>query len=191
MTPLESPRITSTFGNRGNNPATGRPEKNHNGQDMIDQNGNLSVRECNVHGVVISAGFETSRGNTIRVRLPGGIVELYQHLSEMYVRPGENTTQGQVIGKIGTTGDSTGVHLHYEIQKNGVPVNPAQWSDVPNVVGNHPGNNNLDGFTSTIQKNDNYIEVGPVSAGDMYHITAILNLAKQAQIPYKTDRREL
>ena len=189
MTPVTTPVITSTFGNRKTNPATGRLERNHNGQDMIDQIGNLSIFECNANGVVISAKFEPSRGNTIRVQIPGA-VELYQHLGEMYVKAGDRPAQGQLIGKMGTTGDSTGIHLHYEIQKNGVPVNPAAWSDVPNSEGVHPGNKTLDGV-QVINTLDNYIIVGPVSDGDIPHIKAIEELATKAQIPYFAERREL
>jgi len=56
-----------------------------------------------------------------------GLATLYGHLSEIYVKNGDTVSRGQVIGKMGSTGRSTGTHLHFEVRKNGTPVNPASF----------------------------------------------------------------
>jgi murein DD-endopeptidase MepM/ murein hydrolase activator NlpD len=63
-------------------------------------------------------------GNYIEVSHGDGLVTLYAHLSEVYVKSGDRVARGQVIGKMGSTGRSTGTHLHFEIRKNGITVNP-------------------------------------------------------------------
>lgn len=56
-----------------------------------------------------------------------GLATLYGHMSEVYVTSGEAVSQGQVIGKMGSTGRSTGTHLHFEVRRNGIPVNPGSF----------------------------------------------------------------
>lgn len=56
-----------------------------------------------------------------------GLSTLYAHMSEIYLKAGESVSRGQVIGKMGSTGRSTGTHLHFEVRKNGAPVNPTSF----------------------------------------------------------------
>ncbi|MBI2404571.1 M23 family metallopeptidase [Candidatus Gottesmanbacteria bacterium] len=63
-------------------------------------------------------------GHHILVDHGGGFATLYAHLSEIYVKPGDRVSRGQVIGRMGVTGRSTGMHLHFEVRRNGVIVNP-------------------------------------------------------------------
>ncbi len=66
-------------------------------------------------------------GNYIIVDHGGGFSTLYGHLSEIYVKPGDRVARGQVIGRMGSTGRSTGTHLHFETRVNGTPVSPAGY----------------------------------------------------------------
>ncbi|HYW14594.1 MAG TPA: peptidoglycan DD-metalloendopeptidase family protein [Allosphingosinicella sp.] len=76
-------------------------------------------------GRVAAAGWAGGYGNQVRIAHPGGLVTSYSHMSRIVARAGSPIRQGQVIGYVGSTGLSTGPHLHYELLKNGVPVDPA------------------------------------------------------------------
>jgi murein DD-endopeptidase MepM/ murein hydrolase activator NlpD len=75
-------------------------------------------------GVVIKAGQATGYGNTIYLAHGFGVTTRYGHLSKILVRPGQKVHRGDVIAKVGNSGRSTGVHLHYEVRVNGKPENP-------------------------------------------------------------------
>ncbi len=76
------------------------------------------------NGVVIFAGWGGGYGNLVKINHGNGYVTYYAHLDEIWVGCGDPVYQGQVIGLGGTTGNSTGPHLHYEIRYNGVPQDP-------------------------------------------------------------------
>jgi murein DD-endopeptidase MepM/ murein hydrolase activator NlpD len=76
------------------------------------------------NGVVVSAGWSGDAGRLVHLRHPGGYETFYMHLSSMTVRAGQRVGQGDLIGRVGTTGLSTGSHLDYRIKKNGVYCNP-------------------------------------------------------------------
>ena len=78
-------------------------------------------------GTVTFAGWGSSYGNYIMIRHANGYSTLYAHLSSMSVRNGDRVFQGQEIGRVGSTGRSTGNHLHFEIIRNGVRVNPLNY----------------------------------------------------------------
>jgi murein DD-endopeptidase MepM/ murein hydrolase activator NlpD len=78
-------------------------------------------------GTVASAGPEGGYGNAVRVQHEQGTVTVYAHLSEVLVSAGQRVTAGTYLGREGSTGNSTGPHLHFEVRIGGVPVDPAPW----------------------------------------------------------------
>lgn len=78
-------------------------------------------------GTVITSKYSSSYGNYIVISHGGGVTTLYAHLSSRLVSVGDNVSQGDLIGKIGSTGASTGAHLHFEVSVNGTRVNPLQY----------------------------------------------------------------
>ena len=78
-------------------------------------------------GTVIYAGWYYGYGYYIKIDHGNGIVTTYAHLNSIAVRKGQKVTNGQEIGRVGNTGNSTGPHLHFEVYKNGVKVNPGNY----------------------------------------------------------------
>ena len=76
-------------------------------------------------GRVTAAGWAGGYGKQVRISHPGGLMTSYSHMSRITAQPGAMVRQGQVIGYVGSTGLSTGPHLHYELYRNGAPINPA------------------------------------------------------------------
>ena len=77
-------------------------------------------------GIAVVAGWPDGQGygNRVVIDHQNGYQSLYAHLSNVYVSAGQNVTRGQIIGQMGSTGRSTGTHLHFEIHYKGVPINP-------------------------------------------------------------------
>jgi murein DD-endopeptidase MepM/ murein hydrolase activator NlpD len=113
-------RVTSGFGERFH-PILGY-RRFHAGLDLAATYGSPIAAAAD--GRVVSAGWHGGYGQLVAVIHGGGIETLYGHMSRIAARPGELVRQGQVIGYVGSTGLSTGPHLHYEVLKNGRPVNP-------------------------------------------------------------------
>lgn len=78
-------------------------------------------------GTVISAGWSGGYGKMVKIQHSNGYVTYYAHMSSIKVSVGETVVQGQQIGAIGSTGNSTGPHLHFELRINGSPVNPMKY----------------------------------------------------------------
>jgi murein DD-endopeptidase MepM/ murein hydrolase activator NlpD len=78
-------------------------------------------------GIVRIAGRAGGYGNLVEIEHPGGIRTRYGHLARVLVRPGDSVGQGQAIGRMGSTGRSTGTHLHYEVRVRGTAVNPLDY----------------------------------------------------------------
>lgn len=94
----------------------------------IDIGGKLGAPEyASKSGKVIKAGWGTGYGNYVVIDHGGGVKTLYAHMTTIYVKTGDYVNQGDVIGALGSTGWSTGPHLHFEIIINGVQVNPLSY----------------------------------------------------------------
>lgn len=115
-------RISSDFGIR-NDPFTGKP-KFHKGIDIAAPAGTPVVAA--LPGKVISAGYESGYGNTVLVEHDGGLRTRYGHLASIDVKTGDMVTSDNTLGKVGSTGRSTGAHLHFEVTRMGKQVDPAQ-----------------------------------------------------------------
>jgi murein DD-endopeptidase MepM/ murein hydrolase activator NlpD len=115
-------RITSGFGHR-HHPIF-RFTRFHAGIDIAAPMGSAVVAAAD--GQVIAAGWNGGYGRQLRVAHENGIVTSYSHMSGFAASPGEPVRQGQVIGYVGSTGISTGPHLHFEVLVNGRAVDPLQ-----------------------------------------------------------------
>ncbi len=120
-TPISGARITSGFGMR-RHPLLGY-NKLHTGIDFGAARG-TPIKAAG-DGVVVHAGWRGSYGRAVVIKHTGKYSTLYAHMSKTAkLKKGQHVRQGQVIGYVGTTGRSTGPHLHYEVRKGGRPVNP-------------------------------------------------------------------
>ncbi len=117
--PVRGP-VRSEFGRRAS-PWSGLPEE-HPGLDIGTPS--RTPVQSPAPGTVVTASAEGDYGRHIVLDHGNGIRSLYGHLSEIDVKPGQQVEKGQMIGRVGSTGRSTGPHLHYEIQVHGKPVNP-------------------------------------------------------------------
>ena len=115
--------LTSRFGPRSS-PFTGRRDF-HKGLDISARRGTPVVAPA--AGTVTFAGPDGAYGNTLRIRHGAGITTLYGHMHRLAVKEGQSVRRGAVIGYVGSTGRSTGPHLHYEVLVNGVNVNPLRY----------------------------------------------------------------
>ncbi|WP_296641628.1 DUF5930 domain-containing protein [Roseinatronobacter sp.] len=113
-------RLTSNYGMR-RHPVSGRT-KMHTGIDWAAARGTPILSTAD--GVVKKAGRMSGYGNIVIIQHDFGLETYYAHLNSIDVREGQRVSRGQKIGGMGTTGVSTGVHLHYEVRVNGQPVNP-------------------------------------------------------------------
>jgi murein DD-endopeptidase MepM/ murein hydrolase activator NlpD len=124
VSPLKfEPRITSRFSRRRLHPVLNRVRA-HTGVDYGAPHGAAVVSVAS--GVVVSAGWAGAGGNQVRIRHAGGMETYYLHLSSFArgIRPGVRVDQGQLIGRVGSTGTATGPHLHFSLKKNNAFVDP-------------------------------------------------------------------
>lgn len=120
--PLDSARVTSLFDYRVN-PVTGRYVF-HTGMDLGAANGsNIYAMQ---EGQVVSAKYDSGYGNYVIIKHPNGIQTLYAHCSKLKVKTGDSVEKGQVIALVGSTGNSTGPHLHIEFRKDNQRYDP-EW----------------------------------------------------------------
>jgi murein DD-endopeptidase MepM/ murein hydrolase activator NlpD len=112
--------LTSGFGERFH-PILGY-ERFHAGVDLGAAWGTSIVAAAD--GRVVSAGWRGGYGRAVQIAHNGGLDTLYGHMSRIAAAPGEIVRRGEVIGYVGSSGLSTGPHLHFEVTKDGRPVNP-------------------------------------------------------------------
>ena len=112
--------ITSRFGSRESIRSSG-----HSGLDIATKKG-TNIKAA-AGGTVLFAGYSGAYGNVVKISHGSGIKTYYAHCSKLYVKTGDTVSAGDVIAAVGSTGRSTGNHLHFEVVKNGVSVNPQNY----------------------------------------------------------------
>ncbi|GAC79329.1 M23 family metallopeptidase [Gordonia malaquae] len=110
--------VTSTYGSRWGT--------HHNGVDIANKTGTPVYAVTD--GVVLEAGPASGYGQWIRVRQDDGTTAIFGHVEQIFVHAGEKVKAGDKIGTVGSRGNSTGPHLHYEVHNSaGTPINPQTW----------------------------------------------------------------
>ena len=117
-------RFTSPFGRRWG--------RMHAGVDLAAPRGTPIFATAD--GVVVDAGRESGYGNVVRIQHEFGFETVYAHQSKIRVKVGQQVSRGVQIGDMGSTGRSTGSHLHYEVRVNGQPVNPMTYLEAAKDV---------------------------------------------------------
>jgi murein DD-endopeptidase MepM/ murein hydrolase activator NlpD len=127
MLPVANPApgrpISSTFGIR-KDPLLGTPAM-HSGMDFRAPSGSNAL--VTGAGVVIKAGWTGGYGRMVEVDHGNGLTTRYGHLSRILVKEGQKLDAGDVVGAVGSSGRSTGPHLHYEVRRNGAAVDPLRF----------------------------------------------------------------
>lgn len=118
-----SARITSAFGSR-ESPTAGA-SSNHKGIDIGAPSGSNIIAAAD--GTVTISTYSYSAGNYIMLNHGGGVSTVYMHCSKLLVSVGDTVKKGDIIAKVGSTGYSTGPHLHFGIRQNGTYVNPSKY----------------------------------------------------------------
>lgn len=117
-------KLESGFGGR-RNPFGGNGYEFHSGQDIEAAWGDPVV--AGASGKVTFVGWQNGYGQLVEIDHGGGLTTRYGHLSHIDVAQGASVSRGEFIGRVGSTGRSTGPHLHYEVRINDLPVNPLQY----------------------------------------------------------------
>ena len=115
-----SGRVTSRYGE-----SSSIRRSTHTGLDIACANG--TDIKCVASGTVTFAASDGSYGNLVKVEHGNGIETWYAHCSKIYAKVGQEVKAGDVISAVGSTGNSTGPHLHFEIRINGNTVNPQKY----------------------------------------------------------------
>jgi len=115
--------VSSNFGYRVS-PFTNEQEF-HAGLDIVTRNKASIVAPAD--GIIASVGRDYGYGNIVTINHGNGLITRYAHLSKALVKKGQFVKRGENIALVGTTGRTTGPHLHYEVHLNGVPVNPKRY----------------------------------------------------------------
>jgi murein DD-endopeptidase MepM/ murein hydrolase activator NlpD len=125
MWPSDTTRITDTFGYRAVHPVTGKKGAMHAGVDIGAPSGsNIYAADS---GEVVTATYSSSYGNYVMIYHGNGRYTVYAHMSKLKCKKGDYVKKGAVIGLVGSTGISTGPHLHFETREDGVAVDPMKY----------------------------------------------------------------
>lgn len=123
LVPVATVRLTSSFGMR-NHPISGR-RRAHKGIDLAAPTG--TPIHAAADGIISKASWYGGYGLFVSIEHGGQIQTRYGHMSRLNVADGQRVSKGDIIGYVGTTGRSTGPHLHYEVRVNGEAVNPIPY----------------------------------------------------------------
>ena len=115
------------------NPITGESEV-HSGIDFVAEEGTEIYAAYK--GMVVAAAFNGTMGNYVMIDHGNQIYTIYMHVSELKVSAGNEVVAGQVIASVGSSGLSTGPHLHFSVRKNGAYVSP--WTYLPELEAQAP-----------------------------------------------------
>ena len=131
--PVPGSRLSSDFGARENDPINGfTPGAHHDGYDLA------AKEDSPIHpsrdGKVIFKGFLGGYGNAVIVEHADGFTTLYGHAKKLLASVGDLVTTKSIIATVGSTGRSTGPHLHYELRKNNVAIDPVGFTPSPKVA---------------------------------------------------------
>jgi murein DD-endopeptidase MepM/ murein hydrolase activator NlpD len=121
--PVVSPELASGFGVRAH-PLNRKIVRHHGGVDLAAPKGS-HVRVV-MDGRVVFAGVYAGYGKLVTVEHHDGRTTLYGHLSEILVNPGQKVAAGDLLGRVGSTGASTGSHLHFELRSNNQVIDPIE-----------------------------------------------------------------
>ncbi len=119
-----SGKINNEFGFR-RNPFGGRTYEFHNGMDIDGERGDAIVAPAG--GTVTKAGWQGGYGNMVEIDHGNGLITRFGHMSKVEVEVGNPVSRGVLIGYVGSTGRSTGPHLHYELRLGERPINPRRF----------------------------------------------------------------
>jgi len=123
LMPVEGVKFTSGYGMR-NHPVL-RQRRHHNGVDLAAPMGTPVYATAD--GIITEAKYWSSYGNYVEIQHGGSLETRYAHLQDYTVHAGDAVKKGDLIGYVGSTGRSTGPHLHYEVRVEGSPVNPLPY----------------------------------------------------------------
>lgn len=139
-------RVSSGYGNRV---CPFHGQEFHDGIDLAAASGTPILAFG--PGTVTMSGWNGGYGNYISIDHGGGLMSFYGHCSALYVKKGASVKAGQKIAAVGTTGSSTGNHLHFGMHKNGSPVNPQSYVKDSDTTANYTGSGGSGTATNTVK----------------------------------------
>lgn len=164
--------ITSNYGNRVH-PITGQYKK-HNGIDYaLPLNTDVL---SNVQGTVVTSNYnDGGYGNLVIVKDKSGKMHYYAHLNSRNVSVGDTVGYGDLLGKSGSTGNSTGAHLHYEVRNsNNQSINPSSYTKI-SILDNSPyTENGFTGWTDSIPSSNEIIDTAIEKTGIKEKVKSIV-----------------